>query len=413
MIRRRIKEEKSSNNGNWFIKLIGTGGLVALIIFFVKYCNVPVNPCQAYLEEIRSKIGMQYVSADTQFFHVATHKEKVDFSTKDTSVSLEEFFNEVQISNFYKALDELKSKIIVPINEPLLLQYLEHANEKGNILAGKNISGNLISFREYFPDEAIKFKLPDICEFEYKAELLTPTSIENLLPRRIYQTITKALSMCDEFQKALRTPLNEPINLSEIYKCLEGNPDFLKELKSIIKEYEAYFKIVDTGLDWLVSDNKVYFGRGEYKISGVYAIIIDKLLKEYERYIRNNPDQYVITCVGFADPNPIDNKYGIEYLSNGYFDPNLRPIIYQNGINSGGEKIDRLIKGNEYGNEKLSYARAFSGIQYIEENFNEKLRNDKRVKIEFQYRGGGVDRGKSDNRYKRRIEVSLTKKNKK
>jgi len=57
MIRRRLKDDKPYNKVNWLLNLIGTGGLVALIIFLVRYCNVPVNPCQAYLEEIRSKIG--------------------------------------------------------------------------------------------------------------------------------------------------------------------------------------------------------------------------------------------------------------------------------------------------------------------------------------------------------------------
>lgn len=412
MIRRRLKEEKSKSNRNWLVTIIGTGGLVALIIFFVKYCNFPVNPCQAYLDKIRSKIESQYLSADTQFFHVSTSTETIDFSSKDTSISTEDFFNEIQLPTFYKALDELKPKIIVPVNEPLLLEYLKKANEEGSLLTDKKITGNLITIREYFPEETIKLKIPDVCEFEYKVELLTPENIENLLPRKVYQTITQALNLCSEFQKALKNPLNEPVNLSEIYKCLEDNPEFLNELKKIIEDYETYFKIVDTGLNWLISDNKIYFEKGEYKISGVYAIIIDKLLKEYEKFIRNNPDQYIITCVGFADPSPIDSKYGIKYLSYGYFDPNSKPIPYKNGISLGGERIESFIKGNNLGNEKLSYARAFSGIQYIEDNFNEKLKNDERIKIDFHYKGEGVDVEQTANKYKRRIEVSLTKNNK-
>ncbi len=408
MVRRPPINDKKPLNIKALFKLIGfSSGIVALIFFLIKYYNIQENPCKIYLDEIRAKIGMQYFSADKQYYHIITRKDTFDL-TNDSTKSFDNFFNNVKSPNFYKDLDKLKSKIIVPINDSLLKVYLEKANKKNRILADKKVIGNLLIYRDYIPNEKIEFEIPDICKFKYNTELLTPKKFENILPRKIYQTITLALDKCDAFQKALMNPLDVPVNLSEIYKCLEENPEFLEDLKNIMSEYDTFFKIVDTGLGWIGSDKKVYFERGEYKISGFYAIIIDKLLKEYEKYIRNNPNQSVITCVGYSDPTPINKKYGIKYWSNGNFSPSNKPITYQNGISLGGAKIDRYIKENI----QLSYGRAFSGIQYIETNFDEKLKKDKRVEIEFQYKGSGIDSGNSDDKYKRRIEVSLTKKNK-
>lgn len=381
--------------------LIGGGvvaGIITLIIFLLKMYSSK-NPCDRFADRINIFNRLIEYSSEADI-GIRDSKNKYNMSGDTLALELRNiseedslaFFNNYRKKAMQKALSSIEFPINININK--LLQIQQNSYDKNKLLNEEYFVNKILAPVE----EIYSYEVNDICKMSYALRLRTPKDANLFFPKDLNQFIKNAIIKCPEFSRIRENSLERKINLADIYKCLKDDEDFYKDLKEKLTKYEKLFEYVDFGFPDLISkESNIYFASGEYKINGLYAMIISFILDSFEETIvKSGNKKYKIQAIGYTDTTPVTSI--IPYFDGSGYSENLSPIIVGQEVNKIGDSITE--------NFELSYARAYSAINYIMNNIDQDL--VKRFDIDFEYVGKSTDSSNTSSELKRRVELLLT-----
>lgn len=363
---------------------------VPLLILLLRFCIE--TPCEKVLRDLvpplKYKDGAKGGLTSESDYIALSDSTILDENKLKESSTISEFSR--------KFVEDAMNKVAkhFDINEELLFSFQNEAYEKNELINTKEHLDKIFTVNQEISD--VKLEVNDVCALEYKINLYYPHDIKDVLPSEIDYFLRETLKGCSQFESLRQKAINNKIDLAGLLRCLKSQE---YSLKNLMRKYKGLFEVVDFGLPWLKKGKSIRFERGEFSISGIDQLLIDEISKEFARAIREAPNKsYKIICYGYTDTTPV--KSIIKYNKKGKFSEEKTPIsLISSDLDS--NYIGPYIKNNN----QLSYARAFSGIDYFRSRFS--LVNDKRYRVRFQYQGSGADIDKIKEIDKRRIEFIL------
>ncbi len=188
-------------------------------------------------------------------------------------------------------------------------------------------------------------------------------------------------------------------DLNVIYEIIKNDEGIERKIKVIAVEYKLYLLLIKDYLFLRLADIPVElppeFPKAEYELTSEQELVLRLItLSWIEEQIKrpyNKGKKFIILCKGSSTAEPVQSP--IPYNMSGCWNPNNTPVYLEDKYDC--QHINNTIqatKGDTDGNIQLSYARAYSGISYIQNNLfslgderKEKLKN-----ISFAYQGLGV-----------------------
>lgn len=387
---RSVTPEDQSNPVRTILTIIVP--LIGVLIIMFRFCTP--SPCQKILDHLitNSTLPKQSKGLDGTY-QVLTDSVIVNlYEYKDTT---NDFFEEV-IAPMVRDLSQ-KAAQRLPIDANLLLKYQNDAIVKKEMVNEEKFVHYLLTISPEVPP--FELTVNDVCQLKYKVDLKYQQDLKDALPNELQENLNKIINDCPEFKNFRLAPVNTIVDFSKLLDCIKAQEE---RLIAIRKKYEPLFKMVNFGIPWLETNGGIRFAPGDYQISGVDQLFIEALIEEYKNVIIANPEKtYRIVCTGYADPS-IPGPNGLPYIDGGRYNNEQREIEINN---SEEEKIPSKIGSNHH----LSFARAYSGAEYLYRSFD-LLRDERyKIKINVAYIGKGVDQA-SDKSYqeKRRIEFKLS-----
>ena len=388
------RNEQPENTGrNWFIFQI-IAVLIAFCVFCMKFCSQ--SPCERIWREFTKANALRYLQGDrgldTTAFHLVTDSFNIPVGELPRSRGDQAFFENFTMPALQRLLGKASQHF--PINSDVLMAYQDSAYKQSQALNRDKYVDRVFTIDQDI--EQFELAVDDVCSLKYKVNLFYPKDLRSILPAEIELFLRDKVRNCPEFKTLRKNPLDTRIDLAALLTCLKDHED---SLKLVMQKYDALFRMVDLGFDWIKPDGSIRFQLGDFDVSGVDKLLIDELIKEFVREIRARPQkEYEIICSGFADPNKVSS---IGYSKMGRFSTSAQPIDILDWSVKETDSIRPAIRNNT----QLSFARAFSGISYLAAHF--PLSSDHRYQIQYKYKGEGVDRRSRSNRDKRRIEFVL------
>ncbi|HMP26291.1 MAG TPA: hypothetical protein PKC76_19335 [Saprospiraceae bacterium] len=224
---------------------------------------------------------------------------------------------------------------------------------------------------------------------EYYVITRIPKRARDLYPER-YENISKIIG----------EPWNDSEqDISAIYKIITSEAGIKSEIKVIAEEYKLYLLLIKDYLFLRLADIPVElppeFPKAEYELTDEQELVLRLItLSWIEEQIKrpyNKGKKFTVLCKGSSTAERVQSP--IPYNMSGCWNQNNTPVYLGDKYDC--QRINNTIqttKGDTDGNIQLSYARAYSGIAYIQNNLfslgderKEKLKN-----ISFAYQGLGV-----------------------
>lgn len=357
--------------------------IIPIIVLLVKFW--PENPCSTHYKEFTKKYTLAYPRGSEGYSHNDFESSVDSISMSLKNIDLDRLDSKTINNELFKKVYP-KLKMLEDIDRDKLFSVLQRDTTMIN--------------REYFTQYIIQphdffYKIDGLCEVKVGLELFTPKSSSQTMPPEITQFLEKQILSCEEFRNSKASPL-DPINIVSIFNCLIEDTLFQNNLSKILDKYQKYFEIVPLG----INNADLFFDKGEFRIPGIYKIIIDNIVNSYFSYILKYPDKnFTILCVGYADVSNVGDT-GIPYGLEGKFSAPGEKISAE-GV--AGTKIGEAIEDNL----QLSFARAYEGISYVENALPPK---DDRYKLSLAYSGKGAAVTNGDLKLSRKITFQLIEK---
>jgi hypothetical protein len=333
---------------------------------------------------------------DLNFYYVQSREEKINLS----NCSPEEL-KKLQKRAFIGALKEFREKLPIDISQALTENIEKGEIGINSIIEKKTPLHYFVSV--YSQNGSFDYKSNT---YSYKIRLITPKNALYIFPEEfrciLEEYLKKEISITyEDIMDGKKIDVGKIItnlNLKK-YKSLTDR------LKTLTHEYEEIIKNLDnetgkffnklTGQRLAISN----FPPGDFSMSIIMGLVINKFKNEFENILSLHPNLKVnVTCRGYTDSVSV-KKNGISYQGEGKWSSQGDTISFVT-------KSYKPLKPTIYDNYQLSYARAYSGIEYLRNIISEEFISN--GLINFQYRGDGKAKAaKENNSYHRRIEFYI------
>ena len=241
-------------------------------------------------------------------------------------------------------------------------------------------------------------------QYRYTVGIAVPTDLDTFL-QEIKSILAYHLGLVLGRTKPEEL-IGETYNLASLIKRLEEETGFSHAMCAELQQDSSYYALF-RGLSAIKEGSRtaceLQFETGEFSIHPTAIAILEYLGDRFAEYLKKHPKQEtILLCRGYSSPQKVAS---IRYGDEGRWHKSKGPLPYPQ--QAGLAIPDTITRQN--GNLQLSYARAFSGIQYLGQYLQSRHNiTPENTRIKFRYQGLGVDHSSNGSpRESKRIEVSL------
>lgn len=377
-------KKPNSSDSNVKVQIIATAGVIIVAIVtgvFGLLGESPTDPkpptCNPRIYDSIHEHGIDrhYYQLDTFFYSLDC------ITVQDTAAFVS--FKQVK---YFQALDSLKKKNKVPHSIDLYY-FIKHS--KDVVFTGGQPRVRIPGFNNLIAVFKDGIKKDSNGMMAYYIITRIPKRARDLYPspyEDLYKIINENLEGGEH-------------DLDSIYELISKDERIKQKITAIAVQYKLYLFLIKDYLflqlaDMMDSPKIKDFPKAEYEFTQEQEFALRFLISALEKKLEapyNKDKKFTILCKGSSSPEPVQNS--ISYNMPGCWDQDSTPVYLgqKHKCQPIGQYIQPIAKDKD-GNLQLSYARAYSGITYLQENLfsSSDSRAEKLKKISFAYQGLGV-----------------------
>lgn len=380
-------KKPNSSNSNVKGQIIATAGVIIVAIVTGVFGLLDEPPTDPKPPTCNLRIGdsIHEHGIDPHYYQLDTFFYSLDCITvQDTAAFVS--FKQVK---YFQALDSLKKKNKVP--HSIDLDYFIKDSKDIVFAKGQPRVGGIPGFHNLIAVFKDGIKKDSNGMMGYYIITRIPKRARDLYPSP-YEELYKIIN------EKLEGGEHDLDSIYELISKISKDERIKQKITAIAVEYKLYLFLIKDYLFLQLADmmgsTEMEFPKAEYELTYEQEFALRFLISALEKKLEapyNNDKKFTILCKGSSSPEPVQNS--ISYNMPGCWDQNSTTVYLgqKHKCQPIGQYIQPIAKDKD-GNLQLSYARAYSGISYLQENLfssgddrAEKLKN-----ISFAYQGLGV-----------------------